>query len=727
VPDIDAPGGDREAAGHPRPPYRAALAVGVAAFVAYALTSPAGITWEHFGEDGAEFAAVAKVLGISHPTGYPLFTLLARLASLGAVENAWRVQLLVNAMAAGAVAVSFLVFWRLAVATGATGRMAGLSALLGALFLAASPTWWGQSVLIEVYALHLLFVALLFWIALSPDGWPRRLLLLAWVCGLALTHHRQALLVLPSLGVLAIVALRRQGSLGWRPLLAAALVAAAPLSLYLVLKVRSGFDPPLDWGNPESWSQLWWVVRGEQYRFRMFRDPIPEVAERMRVALFESLPAELGWGGLALAVVGLVFHRRRAGAAAWWAFVVFFLVQLVVYANYDIPDPDAYRIPLTFVLAAFGAAGAAALLTWGPGWRRSTGRWAVVAACVPYLVTLPATWRATSLRDDRGADIYTREVMGQLPRGALVLTDGDGRTFGLWYRRLVDERPDVALAYRLLLFWPWYFEHLATHHTDIVLPPQEGSLNDRARRLLEANFAARPTYTTQVDDWLPRSFSVAPEGRLFRVLGPRTPLEPPRPGARVEALEFAPIANACYRLDPFTAGGTDTLDAFRNLGPMAIPWNGVEFRVPRPRSMTGAWSVYTTGGAADAARLALPAAAAESSMRRVLLLVDAASGPASVPLASIRVFYGDGDADADTVEVRAFVNAWDVHAESIGTRIPEDVLAWHGPRDQSLTVLEVPLRRGQRPDALEFAPLRGGLLAGEPPALVIVAGAVEFD
>ena len=94
-----------------------AVALGVAAFVAYALTSPAGITWEHFGEDGAEFAAVAKVFGVSHPTGYPLFTMLARLVSLGADENAWRVQLLVNAMAAAAVAVAFLLFWRLAAAT----------------------------------------------------------------------------------------------------------------------------------------------------------------------------------------------------------------------------------------------------------------------------------------------------------------------------------------------------------------------------------------------------------------------------------------------------------------------------------------------------------------------------------------------------------------------------------------------------------------------------------
>ncbi|HEX7879530.1 MAG TPA: hypothetical protein VF720_08975, partial [Candidatus Eisenbacteria bacterium] len=50
-----------------RPPVRLALVAGVLAFLLYTLTSPAGISWEHSGEDGPEFAAVAKVLGVAHP------------------------------------------------------------------------------------------------------------------------------------------------------------------------------------------------------------------------------------------------------------------------------------------------------------------------------------------------------------------------------------------------------------------------------------------------------------------------------------------------------------------------------------------------------------------------------------------------------------------------------------------------------------------------------------
>ena len=49
----------------------------------YGLTWSARPTWVHFGEDGPELEAAGRVLGIPHPTGYPLLLLLVRVVSLG--------------------------------------------------------------------------------------------------------------------------------------------------------------------------------------------------------------------------------------------------------------------------------------------------------------------------------------------------------------------------------------------------------------------------------------------------------------------------------------------------------------------------------------------------------------------------------------------------------------------------------------------------------------------
>ncbi len=118
-------------------------------------------------DDSLEFPLVSYRLGIAHPTGYPLYTLLGKLFTLAPWHNvAWRVNLL-SAMA-GALAVTFVY---LAARQLAARR---LPALLGAVALAVSPVFWSQAIIAEVYTLAAAFVALLLWMVLR---WARRPLL----------------------------------------------------------------------------------------------------------------------------------------------------------------------------------------------------------------------------------------------------------------------------------------------------------------------------------------------------------------------------------------------------------------------------------------------------------------------------------------------------------------------------------------------------------------------
>ena len=115
-------------------------------------------------DDSLEFPLVAHDLAIAHPTGYPLYTLLGKLFTLGPFPNvAWAVNLLSAVAAATAVALVYLLTRQL------TRRR--LPALLGAVALAASPVFWSQSVIAEVYALNAAFVAAMSWLALR---WSRQ-------------------------------------------------------------------------------------------------------------------------------------------------------------------------------------------------------------------------------------------------------------------------------------------------------------------------------------------------------------------------------------------------------------------------------------------------------------------------------------------------------------------------------------------------------------------------
>ncbi len=118
-------------------------------------------------DDSLEFPLVAHRLAIAHPTGYPLYTLLAALLARGPGGNvAWSVNLLSAVAAALTVALVYGVARQL--------TRLRLPAFLGAAALAASPVFWSQAVIAEVYTLAAVFIAGVLWLALL---WARQPLL----------------------------------------------------------------------------------------------------------------------------------------------------------------------------------------------------------------------------------------------------------------------------------------------------------------------------------------------------------------------------------------------------------------------------------------------------------------------------------------------------------------------------------------------------------------------
>jgi len=76
------------------------------ALVPYWLTLSPTISWLNGGIDSGELVTAMLVLGIPHPTGYPLYMLLGKLFTfLPFGEPAWRVDLMSACFAALAVAL----------------------------------------------------------------------------------------------------------------------------------------------------------------------------------------------------------------------------------------------------------------------------------------------------------------------------------------------------------------------------------------------------------------------------------------------------------------------------------------------------------------------------------------------------------------------------------------------------------------------------------------------
>ena len=189
-----------------KPPYLGALATFAIVLLIYVVTlAPTTAFW-----DASEYIAAARVLGIPHPPGNPLFVILAHTFGLLplAGEYAARINLFAAATSAGAAAFWFLVAerWLRAVVPHRWLRYG--AAFGGVLVGATSWTVWNQSVVNEkVYTVSLLSIAVVMYLVVrwgDDEPGPHRdrwLLLIAYVLALTATNHLMGFLALPALAI----------------------------------------------------------------------------------------------------------------------------------------------------------------------------------------------------------------------------------------------------------------------------------------------------------------------------------------------------------------------------------------------------------------------------------------------------------------------------------------------------------------------------------------------
>jgi len=279
--------------------------------------------------DAGEFITAAKVLGVPHPPGTPLFVLMghvwAGIVRIGGY--AWRLNLMSACFSAAGAGCLFLVAHRLLVGEVAWLRLGGAAA---AAILSAFPfTHWQNSNETEVYAVATFSIAAISWLGVrwrDLRGTPRAphiLLLIVYIAALSIGNHLLALLVGPALSLFMLHTLRAapaadpaerqmewaewcalsalwivlvavglgRGNLltvGGVLLLAAVVfcvvsgsrafplltvgVAAVGISIYAFLYIRSGLHPILNEAQPDHWSSLLAVIRREQFGSRGLLD-----------------------------------------------------------------------------------------------------------------------------------------------------------------------------------------------------------------------------------------------------------------------------------------------------------------------------------------------------------------------------------------------------------------------------------------------------------------------
>ena len=493
---------------------------GLIAFLLYLPTVASTVTLRNGGGDAGDLVRAAWVLGIPHPTGYPLWVLLAHAATwLPVGEPAYRVGLL-SAVAAS-LATAFVAMASVELVLHLGGKPTTLARLAGAvagLLLAVSPLFWQQATIPETYALDAALCACALWLTLRwlrgvTPLWPAPL-----VVALALANHLVSLAV--AAAVLAAVVLRRP-RVAWRELLRAALPFALTALLYLWLLARAQAHPLADWGNPTTLGALWSLVTAQEYHhFLTDRPPGQMLLELARwpQRLREQLTA-IGAAAAVWSLAIVLYRAPRAGLVLLTALVV----DLVIVSRDSAPAAPSYLhlsyLALAIALGA-GMVAVPSLLSRMPSVVRGLSIVAVAGILALAVYKGAATRSTVDVHSDTTLEAQARAALAAVPPDGVLLTEGDNPLFALWYvQDVLGERRDVTVWSINLALDPWYAPAMHRRAPGVVPASLPADTGAALEQLVGANLGTRPIYTTTIAPDVVSRYVLRQEGPVWRVIG----------------------------------------------------------------------------------------------------------------------------------------------------------------------------------------------------------------
>ncbi|MDX2056827.1 MAG: DUF2723 domain-containing protein, partial [Gemmatimonadales bacterium] len=498
-----------------KPPYLWAAGTAVVVFAIYLATlAPTTAFW-----DTSEYIAAAKVLGIPHPPGNPLFVLMAHVFGLLPFADTYaeRINLFAAVTSAASAGFWFLVSerWLRQVVPATLPRL--VASFAGVLVGATMWTVWNQSTVNEkVYTVSMFFMALVTWLAVHwGDDEPgshrdRWLVLIAFLLALTSTNHMMGVLAAPAV---IVYVLWTDWRVLTRPWVLAAIVVAVIIGLtpnYVFLPIRAAQLPPINEGEPVGLNAVCALTAGLANCSQALSDVINRV-QYGKGSVFDrqaDLVAQFAmywqyfswqfardWGGLArvatalftvLGLAGLwqmIRKDRRAGLAAG-AMLFTLTFALIFYLNFkygysiypertditsemrEVRERDYFFVCSfaffgTLVAAGIGTA-MSSVAEFFQGRLGERERW-VAALPVGLLALIPLLGnRVTASRDhEYAARDFARDLLESVEPYGILITAGDNDTFPLWYAQEVEGiRPDVTIANMSLMNTEWHLKQL---------------------------------------------------------------------------------------------------------------------------------------------------------------------------------------------------------------------------------------------------------------------------
>ncbi|MEN3013255.1 MAG: DUF2723 domain-containing protein [Endomicrobiia bacterium] len=477
--------------------------------------------------DSGEMATVSYILGIPHPPGYPLYTILSYLLSrmLKFGNFAYRVNVLSGIFSALTGIILFHLFNKFTFYILPKKENEKFFWLffnyMTILCFSLSYLQWYLSVVSEMYTLNTLFATFMIFLTFLYYTIKNNkvIYLLFFIFGLGITNRLDLILYSPL--ILFILIDHSKFRIDKKVLMLLTLFLLG-LSCYMYLPIRSSNEPLIDWNNPQKLDRFWASLTRKTHGstldlissgykpFENFKDGM--------IFYFRRTLENLGLIGIIPVVLGinLKSHFGISLFLSWFLSSVYFIYK----ANMP-PNPHALAILEAHFLLPNLIVWVWFILGITYVYKKIKLKYFIFVAVSFILVfNIFKNHKKLNKRNNFYAYDYTVNILRTLPNKSIVVVKEDVQLFSLWYSKFVEsKRKDVYVIAAGLAGSSWYQEMTKRFFEDeIFLLPLTTSDNwsNFIDKNLKLGYKIFVTYDVELPEI--KNFILKPYGLVLRVL-----------------------------------------------------------------------------------------------------------------------------------------------------------------------------------------------------------------
>lgn len=406
-----------------------------------------------YGGDVADFVTSAIVMGIPHPSGYPLITLMGYfLTRFDFVTPAFMVGLI--SAVSSALAVTIFYFFSKTITKSA------FISIISALVLAFSYLFWFHAEIAEVFALNSFFVVTLFFIAylyyLRKEN--KYFYLLALFTGLSMTNNYIIAFLFPSL-LMLLAANYKFFIKNPRVIVNGIFFGFLGLSVDFYILIAAQNNPPISWGEPKDLKGFIDVLLRKHYgTFGVGATPFITAYQKFIIMKNYLLTFifQLTLPVLFLCLLGCIYYIRKQFLPIFSILVGFILSGPFFIFIIGLPHSGSFYLGVYERFYTMSSVIALFLLPFGikalieiVGTILRKNNYSNIILAILLIIPIflfKYNFPKTDLSDFWMGEYLSRDYLDSLPRNSYLTLIGDTEIFNTWYVHYgLKVRPDVKL------------------------------------------------------------------------------------------------------------------------------------------------------------------------------------------------------------------------------------------------------------------------------------------